>query len=63
LCNQLISDYKIDKRCIGHNVKIDGISEFEGIVTRSNFNSNFTDLNPSFNFETFRKFLENEQFA
>jgi N-acetyl-anhydromuramyl-L-alanine amidase AmpD len=63
LCNQLISDYKIDKRCIGHNVKIDGISEFEGIVTRSNFNSNFTDLNPSFNFETFIKFLENEQFA
>jgi len=63
LCNQLISDYKIDKRCIGHNVKVDGISGFEGIVTRSNFDSNFTDLNPSFNFETFRKFLENEQFA
>jgi N-acetyl-anhydromuramyl-L-alanine amidase AmpD len=63
LCNQLISNYKIDKRCIGHNVKFDGISGFEGIVTRSNFDSNFTDLNPSFNFETFRKFLENEQFA
>ena len=63
LCNQLISNYKIDKRCIGHNVKFDGISMFEGIVTRSNFDSNFTDLNPSFNFETFRKFLENEQFA
>jgi N-acetyl-anhydromuramyl-L-alanine amidase AmpD len=63
LCNQLISNHKIDKRCIGHNVKFDAISEFEGIVTRSNFDSNFTDLNPSFNFETFRKFLENEQFA
>jgi N-acetyl-anhydromuramyl-L-alanine amidase AmpD len=60
LCNQIIDNYKIDKRCIGHNVKVDNISGFEGIVTRSNFDSNFTDLNPSFNFETFRKFLENE---
>jgi N-acetyl-anhydromuramyl-L-alanine amidase AmpD len=60
LCNQIIDNYKIDKRCIGHNVKVDDISGFEGIVTRSNFGSNFTDLNPSFNFETFRKFLENE---
>jgi N-acetyl-anhydromuramyl-L-alanine amidase AmpD len=60
LCNQLIDNHKIDKRCIGHNVKVDGISGFEGIVTRSNFDSSFTDLNPSFNFETFRKILENE---
>lgn len=60
LCNQLSDNHKINKRCIGHNVKVDGVSGFEGIVTRSNFDSNFTDLNPSFNFETFRKILENE---
>jgi len=35
----------------------------EGIVSRSNFNGKYTDLNPSFNFETFTKIIENGQFA
>lgn len=63
LCNQINETLRIDNRCIGHNTKVVGIENFEGIVTRSNFDSNFTDLSPSFNFETFRKLLENEQFA
>lgn len=63
LCNQLIRTLRIENRCIGHNTKVDGIEGYEGIVSKSNFSSNFTDLNPSFNFETFRKLLENEQFA
>ena len=63
LCNQIIETLQIEKRCIGHNVKVDGVSHFGGIVTRSNFDTAFTDLNPSFNFETFTKFFENEQFA
>ena len=63
LCNQLIQTLRIENRCIGHNTKVDGIANYEGIVSKSNFNSNFTDLNPSFNFEAFRKLLENEQFA
>jgi len=63
LCNQLNKTLLIDNRCIGHNTKVVGIENFEGIVTKSNFDSDFTDLNPSFNFETFRKLLKNEQFA
>jgi N-acetyl-anhydromuramyl-L-alanine amidase AmpD len=63
LCNQLIQNLRIENRCIGHNTKVDGIEDYEGIVSKSNFSSNFTDLNPSFNFETFRKLLENEQFT
>jgi N-acetyl-anhydromuramyl-L-alanine amidase AmpD len=63
LCNQLIRTLRIENRCIGHNTKVDGIEGYEGIVSKSNFSSNFTDLNPSFNFETFRKLLENEQFT
>jgi N-acetyl-anhydromuramyl-L-alanine amidase AmpD len=63
LCNQINETLRIDNRCIGHNTKVAGIENFEGIVTKSNFDSNFTDLSPSFNFETFRKLLENEQFA
>lgn len=63
LCKHLIDTLKLDKTCIGHNTKVDGIENFEGICSRSNYSSTFTDLNPSFNFETFIKFLENEQFA
>lgn len=58
LCKLLTEELKINKRCIGHNTKIDGVHKFEGIVVRSNFSSNYTDLNPSFNFETFEKILE-----
>jgi hypothetical protein len=63
LCKHLIDTLQIEKTCVGHNTKVDGIENFEGICSRSNYNSTFTDLNPSFNFETFIKFLENEQFA
>ena len=60
LCNHLIKSFRIEKRCIGHNTRVEGVNRFEGIVTRSNFDTKFTDLNPSFNFETFTKIFENE---
>jgi len=63
LCNSLIKEYSIDKKCIGHNTKVDGVERYEGIVTRSNFSSEYTDLSPSFNFENFLKYIENEQFV
>jgi N-acetyl-anhydromuramyl-L-alanine amidase AmpD len=63
LCKHLTESLKIEKTCVGHNTKIDGIERFVGISSRSNYDTSFTDLNPSFNFETFIKFLGNEQFA
>jgi N-acetyl-anhydromuramyl-L-alanine amidase AmpD len=63
LCKHLTETLQIEKTCVGHNTKVDGIENFEGICSRSNYDSNYTDLNPSFNFETFIKFLENEQFT
>lgn len=63
LCDHLSNSLQIEKRCIGHNTKVEGIKSYEGIVTRSNFETTFTDLNPSFNFENFIKLLENEQLA
>jgi N-acetyl-anhydromuramyl-L-alanine amidase AmpD len=63
LCNNLIETLKINRSCVGHNTKIEGIKNFQGIVSRSNFNGRYTDLNPSFNFETFTKLIEYEQFA
>jgi N-acetyl-anhydromuramyl-L-alanine amidase AmpD len=63
LCGHLINEFRIKKNCVSHNTKIDGVENFEGIVSRSNFNGKYTDLNPSFNFETFTKLIENGQFA
>ena len=63
LCNQLIESLNLERKFIGHNTKVEGISRFGGIVSKSNFDTAFTDLNPSFNFETFTKFIEHEQLA
>lgn len=52
--------FSIPPSCIGHNVKLDGIEKFEGIVTRSNFTTDSTDLSPAFDFDYFKKILENE---
>ena len=60
LCNHLIDELRIKRQCVSHNTKIEGIENFEGIVSRSNFDSKYTDLNPSFNFENFSKLIENE---
>ena len=61
LCNMLIKDFSIDKKCVGHNTKLEGVERFQGIVSKSNFDAKYTGLSPAFNFETFLKKLENEQ--
>ena len=53
----------IKPHLVGHNTKINGVEKFEGIVTRSNYNQSYTDLNPSFDFELFLKNIEDEQFT
>lgn len=60
LCLDLCDRFEIPKTCIGHNVKVDNVEFYEGIVTRSNFSSNVTDLSPAFDYEEFLKVLENE---
>lgn len=63
LCMKLCEEANVPKVCSGHNTKIDGIKNFEGIVSRSNYDSRFTDLNPSFDFENFIKLIEHEQLS
>ena len=60
LCKELSKEMKIKLNTIGHNTKLTGIERYDGIVTRSNFDTSFTDVNPSFNFEEFLKKIENE---
>jgi hypothetical protein len=58
---QLCEDFLIPKIVISHNTKIeDGLSEFEGVLYKSNIDKNNTDLNPSWNFEGFKTKIENE---
>jgi N-acetyl-anhydromuramyl-L-alanine amidase AmpD len=60
LCKIIIIENKINKDLIGHNTKVKNISIFEGIATRSNFDSNYTDISPAFDFDKFRNKLEYE---
>jgi replication initiation and membrane attachment protein DnaB len=61
LVNQLCEKFKIPKDCIGHNVRFDGVEHFKGIVSRSNFDFTYKDVNPSFNFKHFKQQLENDK--
>jgi hypothetical protein len=63
LCNQIIESLNLERKFIGHNTKVEGVSRFGGIVSKSNFDTSNTYLNPSFNFEMFTKFIEYEQLA
>jgi len=60
LCKTIIKEKRMSKDIIGHNTKVRNVELFEGIVTRSNFDSNITDVSPAFDFEKFRKKIENE---
>lgn len=60
LIKKLCNDLNIPKECLGHNVKYDGVEYFNGIVSRSNYELDYKDINPSFNFKLLKKFLENE---
>lgn len=60
VCKEMIKIFSIDKTCVGHNTKINGIERFSGIATKSNFNSDITDVSPAFDFELFIKKIEDE---
>ena len=60
LCKKLFKEMSIQNKLIGHNTRINGIEKFEGVVTRSNFDVNYTDVSPAFNFDEFLKNIENE---
>lgn len=63
LCSDLCETFGIEKLCVGHNTKVEGMKRFEGISSRSNYDTRFTDLSPSFDFETLIKNIENEQYT
>ena len=54
----IMDEMKITIEITGHNTKINGIEIFKGIVSRSNFDVNYTDVNPSFDFDKLRNIID-----
>jgi hypothetical protein len=63
LCKKISEETGIPVEVVEHNTRINGVEKFKGITSKSNFDSVFTDLSPAFNFETFLKYLNDEQFT
>ena len=59
LCDTLMKKFKINKKFVGHNTKVSGVERYEGITTRSNYDSKYTDLSPAFDYDLFSKLIEN----
>lgn len=61
LCSEICDRMKINKKFIGHNIKTDINSKFNGILSRSNIYKSYTDVSPSFDIKLFEKKLENDR--
>ena len=60
LCKELFENVKIKPQIVEHNTKISGIEKYCGIVTKSNFGVDYTDVSPAFKFNELLKKIENE---
>lgn len=58
LVTYLCEKHNINKNCVGHNTYIKNIEEFNGVVYRSNYNKDFTDVSPAWNFKKFKNKIE-----
>jgi len=50
LIKEVCNKNDIPNNFIGHNVLVEGIENFRGVTSRSNYSEYWTDINPSFNF-------------
>ena len=57
LLKELCEDFNINNDFIGHNVKVEGVERFKGIVVRSNYSEYFKDISPAFNFDKIKEIL------
>ena len=57
LLENLCDDFNIKRKMVGHNVRVKGVENFKGIVSRSNYSEFFTDLSPAFNFDKIKEII------
>jgi hypothetical protein len=53
LCEDLCEKHGIFKQVVPSQGYLENVSNFKGIVCKSNFSNIYTDINPSFNFRIF----------
>lgn len=58
LCKKLCNDFNIPCKSIGFNNFNENTENFNGILCRSNLENSYYDLNPSFDFVTFKNKME-----
>lgn len=54
----LCDKHNINKKCVGHNTFIKNIGDFNGVIYRSNYNKDFTDVSPAWDFKKFKNKIE-----
>jgi len=58
LCRYLSKNYGVELQTLGHNTKTNGVYDYNGIVFRSNYMKEYTDLSPAFDFVEFKNKLK-----
>jgi hypothetical protein len=55
----LCDEFNIPLTTIGHNTKVDKLIDYKGIMYKSNMEKHHTDINPSWDCESFKTKIEN----
>jgi hypothetical protein len=58
LVTMLCDEFFIPNVAMSHNTKIDDLSEYQGVVYKSNIEKYYTDLSPAWNCEEFKNKVE-----
>ena len=61
LVKYLCDKYDIPNNCVGHNTYIDGVEFFEGVVYKSNYYKESTDLSPAWEYKKIKDKIENKK--
>lgn len=58
LIRYLCDKYDIYLKTVGHNTQVESVLDYNGVLFKSNFAKEFTDVSPAFNFIEFKNNLE-----
>ncbi len=58
LAKSLCSEFHIPMTSLSHNTKIDNLSDFNGVLYKSNLDKQHTDLSPAWDCKLFKNKLE-----
>lgn len=61
LTKKLCLDFNIPLNVMEHNVKVNSIEEFNGVCYKGNLEKHYIDLNPSWDYQEFKKNVEDER--